>query len=106
MAGLAVVEPPVEASVCALLAEVAGLGVDEGERPFLELMILAPRGEVLRAGEVLWDAVGEEPDAGKGIAQALFDQADGKVGDIDAYPLPPQLFRRMDGGAEICSALH
>lgn len=36
------VEPPVQAPVRALLAEVAGLGGEEGERPFLELMILGP----------------------------------------------------------------
>lgn len=48
--------------------------------------------------EVLRDAVGGELDGRKGIAQALFDQSDGKVGDVDADPTPPEFFRRMDGG--------
>lgn len=93
------VEPPVEATIRALLAEVAGLGGDEGERPFLELMVFAPRRKVAGGVDVLRDAVGGELDGRKGIAQALFDQADGKVGDVDADPLPPEFFRRMDGGA-------
>lgn len=53
------VEPPVEAAIRARLAEVAGLGGDEGERPFFELMILAPRGEVAGGVDVLRDAVGK-----------------------------------------------
>lgn len=99
MAGLAIVKPPVEAAIRALFAEVAGLGVDERERPFFELVILAPRGKVAGPGQVLRDAVGQELDAGKGIAQALFDQADGKVGDVDADPGPPEFLSRMNGGA-------
>ena len=35
----------------------------------------------------------------EGVAQALLDQADGEVGDVDADPLPPELLRRVDGGA-------
>lgn len=93
------VEPPVEAPIRALLAEVAGLGGDEGERPFFKLMILAPRRKVAGGVDVLRDAVGGELDGRKGIAQALFDQSDGKVGDVDADPAPPEFFRRMDGGA-------
>ncbi len=64
-------------------------------------MILALRGKVAGGVDVLRDAVGGELDGGKGIAQALFDQADGKVGDVDANPLPTELFRRMDGGAAV-----
>ena len=75
MAGLAVVKPPVKPAIRALFAKVAGLGVDEGQRPFFKLMILAPRGEVLGPGQVLRDAVGKELDAGEGRTQALFDQA-------------------------------
>ncbi len=29
------------------------------------------------------------------LAQSLFDQANGKVGDVGADPLPPEFFRRM-----------
>jgi hypothetical protein len=49
-----------------------------------------PGGEVTRADKVLRDAVGEELDGREGRASALFDQADGKVGDVDADPLPPE----------------
>ena len=87
-----------------LLAEVAGLGGDQAERPLLELevvvLVVAPApGEVAGAGEVLRHAVGVEGDAGEGVAQALLDQADGEVGDVDADPLPPELLRRVHGGA-------
>lgn len=78
------VKPPVKTAIRALFPEVAGLGGDEGERPFLEFMILAPRRKVAGGVDVLRDAVGGELDGRKGIAQALFDQADGKVGDVDA----------------------
>ncbi|MFO1201357.1 MAG: hypothetical protein U1E58_01830 [Tabrizicola sp.] len=44
-------------------------------------MILAARRKVAGGVDVLRDAVGGELDRGEGIAKALFDQADGKVGD-------------------------
>lgn len=92
-------EPPVKAAIGAFLAEVAGPGGDEGERSSLELKILAARSEVAGGVDVWRDAVGGEQDGGEGIAQAFLRQADGKVGDVDADPMPPEYFRRMDGGA-------
>jgi hypothetical protein len=62
--------------------------------PFLELVVLAALGEVAGAGEVLRGAVGGEGHLREGVAQALLDQADGEVGDVDADPLPSQLLRR------------
>ncbi len=43
--------------------------------------------------------MGLERDVFEGVAQALFDQADGKVGDVDANPLSPEFFGGVDGGA-------
>jgi hypothetical protein len=57
-------------------------------------MVLALARQVAGGVDVLGCAVGGEPGGRKGIAQALFDQADGRVGDVDADPTPPQLFRR------------
>jgi hypothetical protein len=38
-------------------------------------------------------------DARKGVVQALLDQRDGEVRDVDPDPLPPELLRGMDGRA-------
>ena len=43
--------------------------------------------------------MGGELHVREGVAQALLDQADGEVGDVDADPMPPEFLRRMDGGA-------
>ena len=75
------------------------MGVDQGQRPFFKLVILAPRGKVFRARQVLRRAVGEELDIREGRAQTLFDQADGKMGDVDADPTTPKFLGGMDGGA-------
>jgi len=63
----------------------------------LELIVL---GELLRAGEIdrltflhKLDLLAER------IAQPALDQINGKVGNVDAEPLPAQLLRRMNGRA-------
>ncbi len=38
-------------------------------------------------------------DAGEGVAQALLDQRDGKVRDVDADPSAPEFLSRVNGGA-------
>jgi hypothetical protein len=86
------IDVAVDALVGAAFGLVAGLGGDEGERPFLELEIVAPvlappAGEVAGARDILGHAVGGEGDLGDGVAQALLDQPDGEVGDVDADPL-------------------
>jgi hypothetical protein len=99
--GLAKIEVAVDATVRALLREVAGLGVDQRQRPFLELealfRILAPApGEIAGPAQVLRHAMGGEGDRGEGVAQPLLDQADGEMGHVDADPAPPEFLRRMD----------
>jgi hypothetical protein len=51
------------------------------------------------AVEVLRHADHLDLDERKGVAQALLDQRNGEMGDVDADPLPVQLLRRVHGGA-------
>ena len=89
------INPPVRP----LLRKVAGLGGNQRQRPFFELVIFAPRRQIARTLQVLRHAVGGELHARKGIAQPLFNQPDRQMRHVDAHPLPPQLLRRMNGGA-------
>lgn len=61
--------------------------------------MLAPRGEIARAVDFLRHAVSGEFLPRKGIAQPLFDLPNGQMRHVGADPLPPQLLRRMNGGA-------
>ena len=54
-------------------------------------MMLAARRKVAGGVDVLRDAVGDELERGEGVTQALFDQADGKMGDVDPDPSSAEL---------------
>ena len=76
----------VNAAVGAFLLAAEGDGIDEGDGPPLELVLVLV-GEGLGAAEVLGGAVDFVGDAGEGILEALFDEADGEVGDVHADPM-------------------
>ena len=77
------------------------LGADEGERPPLELVAVFG-GELPGAGQRagladdLIIAAGEELVA---VAQAVFHEGDGEVGDVDAGPAAAEGVGGVDGGA-------
>ena len=78
-------------------AKVARLRRNQRQRPFLEfkvviLAVAPPRGHVARALDVLRHAVGDERHPLKRIAQPLFDQPGGEVGDINADPRSPEFW--------------
>ena len=101
------VDDAIDAAVGALLATARilwcaeGLCTDEGERPPLELVAVIG-GELLGAREGggfaddLVIVAGAEVVA---VAQAVFHEGDGEVGDIDAGPAAAEGMGGVDGGA-------
>jgi hypothetical protein len=88
----------VDAAIRALLSALEGLGVDERNRPPLEL-VFVPGGEVARCVEVAWRADHIKFAAcSKSILKPLFDQGNGEVGDVDPNPLAFKFLRGMNGG--------
>ena len=59
--------------------------------------MLVAQGKITRGIERLRTAFDLEGKAGESLAHALFNQANGKMGDINADPLPPQLLRGVNG---------
>jgi len=94
------VDAPVNAAVGALLL-VRRAGADQAEGPELELVgVLGGEGARPRPVHRLADGLVGGGDLGAElVAQALLDQGDGQVGDVNADPAAAQLLRRGDGGA-------
>jgi hypothetical protein len=77
---------------------VLGHSVHERNGPPLELILVAG-GQIAGSVQVLRGAVNLELDAREGIAQALLDQRDGEMRDVDADPLALELLGGVNGGA-------
>ena len=88
----------IDPAIGALAPALVGLGVDEGEGPELELVLVAG-GQLPRRSEVARHAIDVEISLRKGVAQAVADEADGQMGHVDANPAAIELFGRMNGGA-------
>ena len=94
------VEAAVDAAVCAFLL-ICGPRADLAERPPLELVFVFG-GQLRRACVVRGfadDLVGGFDLGAEGVGEALLDEADGEVGDVDADPAAVEALRDLDGGA-------
>ena len=91
------VEPSVDALVRALLL-LGRTRAHQAERPPLELVrvLLGQLRCASRVGRLADDLVGVLDLGAEGIAQALLDQGDGQVGDVDADPAAAELLRGGD----------
>ena len=95
------VDVAVYAGVRALLAVARGAGIDQSERPPLELVAVVER-EGLGAGQVFRladDLVGAQVFAER-VVQAVADERDGEMRDVDADPAAVQAL----GGGDRSSA--
>ena len=98
------VDVAVDAGVGALLASGGGAGVDETERPVLELVaavVVAVLGQGAGAGDIFRQAddvvLGEF--GAEGVVEAVFHQGDGDVGDVDADPASLEALGDGNSGA-------
>ena len=94
------VEASIDAAVRALLL-LGGTGSDLAERPPLELVFVF-FGEFRRPGVVgglADDFIRIANLRAKGIGEALLDESDGKVGNVDADPAPIEALRDLNGGS-------
>src|SRR5438045_6126955 len=94
------VEQTVHAAICAFaFAFPQRARADERQRPMLKLEFIE-LSESLSALEVRWLTFFFELDRfAECVFQSPLDQIDREVGDVDAYPLSIEFFRRVNGRA-------
>ena len=95
------VEPAIDAAVGTLLDPFRRTRPAQPERPVLELVLVFKR-QLFRSGNVgrlAEDLVGLTNLRPVSIVQTRLDQADRKMGDVDADPAALQLLGDLDGCA-------
>ena len=73
--------------------------LNQGQRPLLELPLVQFRQRLGAAKIGGLAAFLKLNIIAESVFEAAFDEVDGKVGDINANPLPSEFLRRVNGGA-------